>query len=61
MEHKVDQQEARATALADVESDSVDQRFSALQTAEQVERELAALKAMKGTAASATAAALPTG
>jgi phage shock protein A len=44
MEQKVDEQEARAAALGEVESVSVDQRFKALETGEQVERELAALK-----------------
>ena len=47
MEHKVDEQEARAAALGEMESDSVDQRFTALETGAQVERELAALKTKK--------------
>jgi phage shock protein A len=61
MEQKVDQQEARAAALGEVESDSVEQRFAALQTGDQVERELATLKARKGLVAADPPAALPSG
>ena len=53
MEHKVDEQAARAAALGELESNSVDQRFAQLATGEQVERELAALKAKKELAAPA--------
>jgi phage shock protein A len=56
MEEKVNEQEARAAALGEVESDTVDQRFAALETAQQVERELAALKTQKGITPEATAA-----
>jgi phage shock protein A len=61
MEHKVDEQEARAAALGDVASDSVTTRFAELETAEQVERELAELKAKKRIAAPETPAAVPAG
>jgi phage shock protein A len=47
MEQKVDQQEARAAALHGIQSDSLSGRFAELETAEQVERELAELKARK--------------
>jgi phage shock protein A len=53
MERKVDEMEARAGALGEVESDSVEQRFARLATGQQVERELAALKAKKALAAPA--------
>jgi phage shock protein A len=51
LEDKVDEQEARAAALGELGSDAVDQRFAELATGEQVERELAALKASKATRA----------
>jgi phage shock protein A len=44
MKDKVEAQEARAAALGELELTSVDQRFAELETGEQVERELAALK-----------------
>jgi phage shock protein A len=53
MERKVDEMEARAGALGEVESDSDEQRFARLATGQQVERELAALKAKKALAAPA--------
>jgi phage shock protein A len=53
MEHKVAEMEARAAALGELESDAVDQRFAQLVTGQQVERELAALKANKALAAPA--------
>jgi len=61
MEDKVNQQEARASALAEVETDSVESRFAALETADDVERQLAELKAKKAIAAPTEAAALPAG
>src|SRR5579864_1061285 len=61
MEDKVNQQEARASALAEVETDSVESRFAALETADDVERQLAELKAKKTIAATTEAAALPAG
>jgi phage shock protein A len=47
MEHTVDEMEARAAALGEMESDSVERRFARLATGLQVERDLAALKAKK--------------
>lgn len=61
MEQKVDEQEARAAALGEMESVSVDQRFSALETGEQVERELTALKAKKALKSPQAPAALTAG
>jgi phage shock protein A len=59
MEHKVDEQEARAAALQELDSDSLESRFAELGTAEQVERELAALKAKQPIPGPDPAAALP--
>jgi hypothetical protein len=59
MEDKVNEQEARAAALGEVESNSVDERFEALETAEQVERELAALEPRKAIPAPDAPPALP--
>jgi phage shock protein A len=61
MEEKVNEQEARASALAEVESDNVEQRFAALETADQVERELAALKTKKTMPVAEEQTALPAG
>jgi phage shock protein A len=61
MEHKVDQQEARAAALHELDSDSVEQRFAELGTADQVEQELAALKARHALPSPDTAPALASG
>ena len=61
MEDKVNQQEARAAALGEVESDSIETRFAALETADQVERDLAELKAKKAMGAEEDKAALPAG
>lgn len=47
LKHTVDEMEARAAALRELDSDSIDQRHTRLATAWQVERELAALKASK--------------
>jgi phage shock protein A len=47
MEDKVEQQEARASALGELASDSVEDRFAELETGQKVEQELAALKAKK--------------
>jgi phage shock protein A len=51
MKDRVEEQEARAAALGELESTPVDQRFAELETGEQVERELAALKARRVVAA----------
>jgi phage shock protein A len=59
MEDKVDQQEARAAALGELESTSVKERFAELETSEQVERELAELKAKKTLEPAATVPAVP--
>jgi phage shock protein A len=61
MEDKVNEQEARAAALGELESDSVETRFAALETADQVEHDLAALKAKNAIPAAAAEAALPAG
>jgi phage shock protein A len=47
MEDKVEQQEARASALGELSSNSVEDRFEALETGYKVGHELAALKAKK--------------
>ena len=61
MKEKVDQQEARAEALAELETDSAQSRFAALETVNDVERQLADLKAKKAIASPAEPAALPAG
>jgi phage shock protein A len=61
MEDKVDEQEARAAALGELESTSVEERFARLETAEQVERELAELKSKKAVGPAPSTPALPTG
>jgi phage shock protein A len=61
MEDKVDQQEARAAALGELESDSVEERFAALETGSEVDRQLAELKARKEISAPKEPTALPTG
>ena len=50
MEEKVNQQEARAAALGELDTDSVDQRFKLLEQESEVDDQLAALKAKKGLA-----------
>jgi hypothetical protein len=57
----VGQQEAGAAALGEVESDSVQSRFAALETETDVERQLAELKAKKPMATPGEATALPAG
>jgi phage shock protein A len=61
MEDKVDLQEARAEALVELETDSAQSRFAALETVNDVERQLADLKAKKAIASPAEPAALPAG
>jgi phage shock protein A len=61
MEDKVDQQEARATALAELEQDSVESRLEALQTGDDVERQLADLKAKQGLPSTAEPTPVPSG
>jgi phage shock protein A len=48
MEDKVAQQEARASALADLDHDSTDQRFAMLEQESQIDKQLEELKAKKG-------------
>lgn len=45
MEEKVNQQEARASALGELDTDSTEQRFRMLETESQIDGQLAALKA----------------
>jgi phage shock protein A len=59
MEDKVDQQEARAAALGELESTSLEERFAELETSEQVEHELAELKAKNALSPAAAETALP--
>jgi phage shock protein A len=47
MEEKVNREEARASALAELDHDTVDQRFALLETESEVDRQLAELKARK--------------
>jgi phage shock protein A len=48
MEDKVAQQEARASALADLDSDSTEQRFALLEQESAIDKQLEELKAKKG-------------
>ena len=50
MEEKVNQQEARASALADLDHDSTEQRFALLEQESQIDKQLQDLKAKKGLA-----------
>ena len=61
MEEKVNQQEARASALAELDTDTTEQRFALLETESEVDQQLAALKAKKGLAAGPDAKALESG
>ncbi len=61
MEDKVNQQEARAAALGELEHDTLDDRFKALETQTEVDDQLAALKAKKGLAPAADQKALDAG
>jgi phage shock protein A len=47
MEDKVSREEARANALAELDADTVEERFALLETENEVERQLAELKARK--------------
>lgn len=51
MEEKVAMQEARAAALGEMETDTLDQRFAMLEDESEVDQQLAAMKAKKGLAA----------
>lgn len=48
MEEKVSLQEARASALGELETDTLDQRFALMESESEVDRQLAELKARKG-------------
>ena len=54
IEEKVNQQEARAAALGELDTDTMEHRFQLLQQESEVDQQLAALKASKGLAAPAT-------
>src|SRR5439155_4719177 len=47
MEERVSEQEARAKAAAELDTDSLDQRFAALETESSLDKDLAELKARK--------------
>jgi phage shock protein A len=47
MEEKVNREEARASALAELDADTVEERFALMETESEVERQLAELKARK--------------
>ena len=61
MEEKVNQQEARASALAELDQDSTEQRFALLETESQVDRQLEELKSKKGLGGGSDAKALGSG
>jgi phage shock protein A len=54
IEEKVAQQEARAAALGELDTDTMDKRFELLEQQSDIENQLAALKAQKGLAAPET-------
>jgi phage shock protein A len=53
IEEKVNQQEARAAALGELDTDTTEHRFQLMQQESEVDQQLAALKAKKGLAAPA--------
>jgi phage shock protein A len=53
IEEKVNQQEARAAALGELDSDTTEHRFALMEQESEVDKQLAALKAQKGLAAPA--------
>ncbi len=61
MEEKVNQEEARAAALGELEHDTLDDRFKMLETETEVDKQLAALKERKGLAPGGNQKALDTG
>jgi phage shock protein A len=61
MEDKVNQQEARASALADLDHDSTEQRFALLEQESEVDKQLEELKAKKGLAPAGDSKALGAG
>jgi phage shock protein A len=54
MEEKVEEQEARAKAYADLDKDTLDERFKQMEEEDEVTKELAALKARAGSGSSTT-------
>ena len=61
MEEKVGLQEARAGALAELDTDTLDERFALLETETEVDRQLAELKARKSLGAGGDPKALGAG
>jgi phage shock protein A len=61
MEQKVNQQEARAAALGELDTDTTEQRFQLLEQESAIDQQLAALKAKKGLGPAAEAPALGSG
>jgi phage shock protein A len=55
IEEKVNQQEARAAALGELDTDTMEHRFQLMEQESEVDRQLAELKAKKGLAAPAEA------
>jgi len=51
IEEKVNQQEARAAALGELDTDTMEHRFQLMEQESEVDRQLAALKEKKGLAA----------
>src|ERR1700716_42234 len=56
IEEKVNQQEARAAALGELDTDTMEHRFALMEQESEVDKQLAALKEKKGLAAPAPAA-----
>src|ERR671932_291704 len=54
IEQKVNQQEARAAALGELDTDTMEHRFQLMEQESEVDRQLAELKAKKGLAAPET-------
>ena len=63
MEEKVDEQEARAKAYAELDEDTLDERFKQMEEEDEIDKELQALKARVGggSSSSGAGAATPTG
>ena len=61
IEEKVNQQEARAAALGELDTDTMDHRFQLMEQESEVDRQLADLKAKKGLAPAADEKALGSG
>ena len=61
MEDKVNQQEARASALAELDSDTLEERFALMESESEVDRQLAELKAKKTLPAGGESKALGSG